>query len=1400
MIRSSVREDNALSRSLSRRSTHLTALFYTTVSILEINNIKTHNTSLASFLEANDITQNRPFDSSTLPPITSLPGHVNAQHLEPDQNLREPQPGSSTSLQVQHGPSRDGASPTAPPEELDQEPNVFHTQSKNTESPQWHVDGSIVPDPLIQRSTVLEPQEISAVKSAAGEPRIPPSQALPVSSDDASSSDLQPAIHLPTKEAQKERPEHQDERRPLDEEQAPAYPGKDLLNANHLIPPASGEDTGPPSRYDQAQPTQDGASHDAILKSQMDIAKAEAFSGAPSTPDEQLRLEEARSMQPKVPEDMFDGRENNLKDSQSMPAPSSLPSQFINENLGEDGIPGISDVNSGLSVREDGASRNLGEQIDAGSKPPSALRDHIFSSVNGEPLRDLTLSRRPPMRIDTSVPSTFGSSSSIAEPRPAPISTTTGPITSTSATPNKTATSATSIQSPPERMTTRVSSGALRHKSVSEILGETPKATLVQAEKAAPDPALVEYRREFLETPKSALSFTSPDAAVFKQRLSELKDKERSKLSTVVFAGSRNTENAQAQRLDETKSPVEDRDYFLTLFAAQASNVVRAQSVNTLVKTAHKTLTTSDHYTDLHERQACAVLKRIHELQFNNRWSLRQVERSAEPKRSLTHWDVLLGETKWMRTDFREERKWKHAAALYIACACATWVATPPEERKLLQIKVRSVPAIAPSRSLSVSTPDLVHSTDDGASEMTDDDFSRLDGTVGRAPAELFSLPPDMFVFGLSKSPVAEKLLLELPLYHPNTLAQDAAMRVTDIESDSAWKKPIVPVSKFAQGKMVSLEEGPARKKSRFAYQDAPCPYFYSSDLDSEGSKNTFGPEQDDVALFDPENKHIRDRIHAGHAFRPPSEHNMPSQHFFESRQPSQWTQAEDDELKKFVKDFAYNWSLISSCLSSRSMFSSGAERRTPWECFERWISLEGLPVEMAKINYFRTYHQRLQLAQKTVEAQQQTLHQQQSANGNQLPLRRRTTQPYTVERRKNARHLHLIDAMRKLAKKRETAIHKQQHVASLAAMRKDKEATKQRPHMHTPQEFSRIKANAIANQKAMQAQKISQQSAQQNNGMQPVRSAAPVPGLPNGSSPNMAAANPNGQIRGSGSGSDPSRPAPPIPRLMNGQANGVVPTNSHTVPHAPMQPNMQVQMQQRVPPMAPDRMIHEASRLREQQAYVRQQQQQQHAQPNGLSGSPPLQHPNMLTQTNSAMLASIQGRSSPSINGVPPPLGSSSSPRMTQPQALSSGMTPAVNQISSQFKARHPQASPEQITRMTTDQLYKMSNEARQQQAMQAAAGNSNAAAVAANANMGLQVPSSMQQQAAMMTNGGGGPMLNSQQYAQMMRQQQQSQQRGAGGQGMNGGSRSVTPMAQRTGSAQGLPRPSQSPLTGGQ
>lgn len=874
-----------------------------------------------------------------------------------------------------------------------------------------------------------------------------PSNALPFSSNDAASLDKSlhhdlvteqgqenaRIIHLPSKEVQEQRLEHLDHRNTSYESKANG--DKDSQAVAGLIPPTPVEVATPQTKTEILKPGDDEAASSTILRSQMDLARSNTFAETLSTPDEQLRLEQAQSMQLSESINNTRGEEITSEEKpQSMLPPSSLPSQIIHNSMNEEPI-------TGMGIRQDNAARgNMNEQNDYLTRPASGMKDHMFPGMNGESLRDLTLSRRPNMRIDTGVPSTSASSAT-AENRPPAATPVSGRPPQGSATPSKLANQSGSAQSPPERMTTRVSSGALRHKSVSEILGETPKPTPTQAEKGTFDRGFSDSHREdygSLQTPKSASSFTSPDPVVFKQRLNELKEKERSKLSTVVFAGSRSQDPTQFQRSDDNEAPVEDKDYLLTLFTAKVSTPPRAHPLTALVKTAHKTLATSDFYTDFNERQACQILNRIYDLQNNNRWSLRQMERSAEPDRPTTHWDVLLSQMKWMRTDFREERKWKMAAAKFTADACVAWVAGTPEERRFLQVKVRSKIAKARSRSLSASTPDLVHSADDEASEVTDDDSIREKGLHGSAPAAIFSLPSEMFIFGLNKSPVAEKLLLELPLYQPNVGIQDAALQITDVSADATWKRPLVPVSEFAEGKIVTREEGPPRKKSRFDYEDAEVSNSGRiSGLAAENFGNVVAAELEDVALFDPENKHIRDRIHAGHAFRPPSEYIMPSQNFFEARQSSQWTPEEDHELRKLVRDFAYNWSLISSCLCSSSIFTSGAERRTPWECFERWISLEGLPVEMAKINYFRAYHSRLQAAQKTVEAQQQALQQAQGNNG-QLPMRRRTTQPYSVERRKNTRHIWLIDAMRKLAKKREANVHKQQHGASFLILRID--------------------------------------------------------------------------------------------------------------------------------------------------------------------------------------------------------------------------------------------------------------------------------------------------------------------------------------------------------------------------
>ena len=186
-------------------------------------------------------------------------------------------------------------------------------------------------------------------------------------------------------------------------------------------------------------------------------------------------------------------------------------------------------------------------------------------------------------------------------------------------------------------------------------------------------------------------------------------------------------------------------------------------------------------------------------------------------------------------------------------------------------------------------------------------------------------------------------------------------------------------------------------------------------------------PEQIDVALFDPENKLLRDRLHSNTAFRPPSEFPMPSSQFYEFRTGSQWIAEDEQLLRRLAKDYSFNWSLIADEMSLPSTMSSSADRRTPWECFERWVDLESLPNEMRKTLYFKTWNQRIDAAQRNNEHRYQAQLQAQAQTPNQPQniVRRRTT-PIRVEKRRTNRYLHVVDAMRKNARKREQHAHKQ--------------------------------------------------------------------------------------------------------------------------------------------------------------------------------------------------------------------------------------------------------------------------------------------------------------------------------------------------------------------------------------
>lgn len=314
-------------------------------------------------------------------------------------------------------------------------------------------------------------------------------------------------------------------------------------------------------------------------------------------------------------------------------------------------------------------------------------------------------------------------------------------------------------------------------------------------------------------------------------------------------------------------------------------------------------------------------------------------------------------------------------------------------------------------------------------------------------------------------------------------------------------------------------------------------------------------------------------------------------------------------------------------------------------------------------------------------------------------------------------------------------------------------------------------------------------------NGVQPA-GAQPIPGaaqnpVVNGIPPN---ANMNlGNVmpmQGLPNGRPMSSPMPPNAMAVKIVPQQGIPQQMAARPGIPIQGS-------------PDnaRVIREASRLQEQQRLLQSRQQQfqspqQFAQqgahsPNinvqGINGNP----------NNAAMLAAMQaagGMGSPSpynnAQGVP-----TASPRMGQPNHLSSGVVPTITNIQNQIQRTHPNLSPEQVAKLATERLhvYQQQQQRMTQAAMNAAVGN--VGAVPAN----FQMPPDPNFQGSPQPNGNVAMQTSQAQFSPMMRVAQPNQQNRvpAGSPSMNGSvlpqqqSRSATPQTQRSGSVQTGPVP---------
>ncbi|KAF9159697.1 chromatin modification- protein VID21, partial [Actinomortierella ambigua] len=254
---------------------------------------------------------------------------------------------------------------------------------------------------------------------------------------------------------------------------------------------------------------------------------------------------------------------------------------------------------------------------------------------------------------------------------------------------------------PPERMVTRGVSGAIRHRSVDEILGtateRSPPASsgtkIPQQEKSSPSSTPVPSPAPSVHTtspaPTSALAsaattnrLITPGAmattssslanGLDKSNVIKLISTKKTPPRTTTPPVMKRSESRHGSRYDPMDGHSSGRNSrHVDLYAWQL--MVQSQPMYKALQTASKALTTKDWKVAREELKLMRAMQRIEALKAGNRWSFKQMKKHRAPPRTKTHWDHLLDEMRWMQVDFKEERRWKVATAYQVSRWVMAW-------------------------------------------------------------------------------------------------------------------------------------------------------------------------------------------------------------------------------------------------------------------------------------------------------------------------------------------------------------------------------------------------------------------------------------------------------------------------------------------------------------------------------------------------------------------------------------------------------------------------------------------------------------------------------------------------------------------------------------------------------
>ncbi|KAF7359314.1 hypothetical protein MSAN_01273800 [Mycena sanguinolenta] len=142
---------------------------------------------------------------------------------------------------------------------------------------------------------------------------------------------------------------------------------------------------------------------------------------------------------------------------------------------------------------------------------------------------------------------------------------------------------------------------------------------------------------------------------------------------------SRKSKPAKQQRKHKEREKsggdkAKDKDDWAPLGISRWGATIRANPVHVKVSRAPKCLNSREWGVAMTELRLMRAFEQIESLKDAGRWSFRQPKKQRGIGGvTKTHWDYVMDEMKWMRTDFREERKWKLALAYNLSTAVLEW-------------------------------------------------------------------------------------------------------------------------------------------------------------------------------------------------------------------------------------------------------------------------------------------------------------------------------------------------------------------------------------------------------------------------------------------------------------------------------------------------------------------------------------------------------------------------------------------------------------------------------------------------------------------------------------------------------------------------------------------------------